>query len=86
MHPIFASLESASPSTIGAFLHQVYTEVKKLLQQGIDTAEERTAVIHAVMAYYDKYINELVPGAMQTSIREGIVKGLTAALETAATI
>lgn len=83
-HPIYAALESASPSTVGAFLHQAFNEVKKLLQQGIDTAEERNNIINAVMTYYDKHINELIPEVMRGSIREGIVKGLTALLETAA--
>lgn len=86
MHPIYASLQSASPSTLGAFLHQAYTEVKKILQQGIDTEEERQNIVDAVMKYYDEHINELVPAAMQASLREGIVKGITAALLAASTL
>lgn len=86
MHPIYASLQASSPSTVGAFLHQAFNEVKKLLQQGIDTEEERQNIVTAVMKYYDEHINELVPAAMQASIRDGMSKGITAALLAASTI
>lgn len=86
IHPLYASLEASAPSSIGQFIHTAFNEVKKLLQQGIDTAEERSNIINAAMAYYDKHINELVPEAMRGSIREGVVKGLTALLETAAKV
>lgn len=84
VHPLYATLEASSPSSIGSFVHTAFNEVKKLLQQGIDTAEERQNIISAVMAYYDKHISELVPEVMRGSIREGLVKGFTALLETAA--
>lgn len=86
MHPIYQSLQSASPSSVGSFFYQVLTEIKRFAQQGIDTEEERQNITTAVMKYYDEHINELVPEVMRSSIREGVHKGITAALVAASAL
>ena len=85
-HPVYAAMQAASPTTFSDFLKVALVQAKKILQQGIDTAEERNNVVAAIMAYYDQYINSHVPASMQASIREGVVKGLTAGIETAANL
>lgn len=86
MHPIFASLETANPKSIGEFINVMVMQVKHAAQQAIDTPEERASIEKAVMAYYDQYISALVPEVMRASFREGIAKGLDAALVAASTL
>jgi hypothetical protein len=87
-HSAVQSLNQAREAKIasgGTFrLTDFLLELVPLARQSIDTPEERTNVVNAVMGFYDEYVSSHVPELFRAQTREFVLSTFTAALNAAA--